>query len=469
MQKSSICAAVCSALLCFALYGCAKNDVSAAAPQDVKGAADTQNTTAELPGTKSNAGTVAFAAGSVPADAGEIRMILADGETARLASLPNLASADFSGSRNEEEIAAWAKAHPGVECYFTVTLPNGDVLDSGARSYDLSGMTPAECEAAAAKLALLPALRTVRLGAEGGAWTWEALAAFKKLLPDTTFRYAFTLYGKACDLSDASLNFRHVPVGDAGEELRRVIPLMTELSYVDMDSSGVSNQDMEKLRADFPDVKFVWRVWFGENYSVRTDVQRILASKPSAGGMLYEWDTEALACCHDVVFLDLGHNKQLKDISFVRQMPKLEVAILGMCDWSDASPLTSCPELEYLEMFSTQCTDLRPLAQLKNLRHLNIAGIPNLEDISPLYSMTQLERLWLGSMNRVPWEQCEEFQKRVPNCEVDTGVYDDPTGGHWRYDGNGDIVDRYFLLRMQFGYYESEVYSYTWNDKLYDP
>ena len=123
-----------------------------------------------------------------------------------------------------------------------------------------------------------------------------------------------------------------------------------------------------------------------------------------------------------------------------------------MCGWSDASPLASCPELEYLEMFSTECTDLKPLAGLKNLKHLNVAGIVGLEDISPLYDLTQLERLYIGSMNRVPWEQCEEFQKRVPNCEIDTLVYDDPTGGHWRWDSEGNIVDRYYLLRMQFGH-----------------
>lgn len=453
MQTKTIRAGLCTALLCLSLAGCAKSDVSALTPKETQKPADS---------------TVAFAAGSVPRDAGEIRLTLAEGETALLDSLPNLSSADFSGSRNEEEIAAWAKAHPEVECYYTVTLPNGDVVDSGARTYDLSGMSPEECEAAAAKLALLPSLRSVRLGAEGGSQNWESLARLKKLLPETGFRYAFTLYGKSCDLSDASLNLRKIPIEDDGAELRRAIPLMTELNYVDMDSTGVSNQEMEKLRADFPDVKFVWRVWFGENYSVRTDVQRILASKPSAGGMIYDWDVEALSCCHDVVFLDMGHNGALTDISFVKQMPKLEVAILGMCGWSDASPLASCPELEYLEMFTTQCVDLSPLAGLKNLRHLNVAGIVALEDITPLYNLTELKRLYLGSMNRVPWEQCEEFQKRVPDCEFDTMVYEDPTGGHWRYDENGDMVERYYLLRMQFGNYESEIYSYTWNDKLYE-
>ena len=411
---------------------------------------------------------VAFAAGSVAADAEELRLPLAEGETALLESLPALRSADLSGSRNEEQVAAWAKAHPEIECFYTITLPDGTVLDSGTQSFDMRSLSPAECEAYAAKLALLPDLKSVRLGKEGGAHTWESLKRLRALLPETAFRYGFTLYGKDCDLSDTSLNFSHIPIEDNAAALRKVIPLMSELNYVDMDTTGISNPEMEKLRAEFPDVKFVGRVWFGEHYSVRTDVQRILASKPGAGGMLYPWDVEALSCCHDVIFLDLGHNQQLTDISFVAQMPKLETAILAMCDWSDATPLESCPELEYLEMFSTQCADLRPLTKLTKLKHLNIAGIVDIEDVSPLFGMTQLERLYLGSMNRVSNEQAEELRRRLPNCEVDTLVYDDPTGGHWRWDGDGNIVPRYYLLRMQFDYYEDDAFSFWWNDPLYD-
>ena len=410
---------------------------------------------------------VVFAAGAVDAAAAELSIPLARGETALLAQMTALRSADLSGSEDEAEVAAWAKAHPETETLFTVTLPDGTILDSGTRSYDMSGLSAEEAERCAACLALLPDLRTLKLGGEGGAIGWGTLEKLRALLPETSFRYAFTLYGKDCDLSNTSLNLSHIPIDDGGKALRRAMSLMPALRYVDLDTCGLSNAELETLRGDYPDVKLVWRVWFGENYSVRTDVQRILASKPSAGGMLYPWDVEALSCCHDVVFLDLGHNKGLTDISFVAQMPKLEVAILAMCDWTDASPLAQCPELEYLEMQTTLCGDLSPLSGLQNLRHLNIAGNVEISDITPLYSLTGLKRLWLGSMNRVPNEQCDEFRRRVPDCEFDMMVYTDPTGGTWRWDGEGNIVERYYLLRMQFGYYEDSVYSFKWNDKLY--
>ena len=116
-----------------------------------------------------------------------------------------------------------------------VTLPDGTVLDSGTRSVDLRDKSPAECEALAPKLALLPALKSVRLGSEGGAHTWESLARLRALLPEPAFKYSFQLYGKECDLSDPSLNLSHIAVPDGGAELRARIPLMTELNYVDMD------------------------------------------------------------------------------------------------------------------------------------------------------------------------------------------------------------------------------------------
>ena len=110
MIKKKTSAALCAALLCLTLAACgagAKGGTAAAA----------QPSTAAAPAAPvSKAPPVVFAAGSVPSDSAELRMPLSDGETALLASLPNLAAADFSGSRNEEESAAWAMAEPGVEC-----------------------------------------------------------------------------------------------------------------------------------------------------------------------------------------------------------------------------------------------------------------------------------------------------------------------------------------------------------------
>jgi len=429
---------------------------------------------------------VHFAAGDVQPAAEQLNMRLRSGETALLDTLAALKSVDLSGSENEEEVAAWAKAHPGVQTRYTVTLPNGTVLGSDTQSVDLSGMSAAECEQAARKLALLPALEKVKLGSEGGNLGWSDIARLREILPAPVFDYAFKLYGTDCNLSNTTINLYKVSVTDKGQFIDEVMNYMPQLTYVDMDSCGVAPKRLEEINLNHPTVKVVFRVFFGDNYTARTDTERILASMASKGGMLNNDNISGLYYCHDVKYLDLGHNTFMTNIGFVAQMPKLEVAILSMCNIRDASPLANCPELEYLEMSNTYCDDLRPLSGLTKLRHLNVAGIgydfygdgtrPSLKDITPLYSLTGLERLWIGGYNPVPREQVEEMQRRAPQCEIDTSVYEDPVGGRWRYLALADyevtyvdtLHERYIKLREQFGNYDQSVYNFTWNDPLYD-
>lgn len=429
--------------------------------------------------------TVEIAGQSVPVTAETLTAVLSEGETALLEQLPALRAADFSGSPNEEEISAWAKAHPQVDVRFTVTLPDGTVLPSDTESYDCTALSPAACEAAFPKLALLPKLKSLDFGKEGGAYSWDNLARLRALLPEVPFRYAFKLYGTDCNLADKNVSLYYTPVTDDGVFLDRVLSLMPQVESVDLDSCGLEPWRCEEIRLAHPQAKVVFRVWFGDNYSVRTDVERILASMPSKGGVINPSNYYGLFYCHDVKYLDLGHNTSLTDISFVREMPKLEVAILSMCNWTDASPLADCPELEYLEMTNTLCGDLRPLSGLKKLRHLNVAGTGydqpwgddpiRLSDISPLYSLTELERLCVGAFNPVPPEQIAEMHRRAPQCEINVTVYEDPVGGNWRYLALADYIDtyvdtlhpRYEKLREQFGNYEPGVYSFCWNDPLY--
>jgi len=399
----------------------------------------------------------------------QLTVVLQSGETQLLDRLPSLESCDFSGSECLDEISLWAENHPDVDVYYTVSLPDGTVLDTRSKSADLSQMSGADIRKAAETLGCLPRLSSINLGKERSSVSWEDIGVLQEACPEANCKFAFTLYGKDIDLQNTQINLSHIPVEDGGAAVREVMAYMPNLTYLDMDSCGVSNEDMAAIRDAYPDIKVVWRIWFGDrlSYSVRTDVERILASKSSVGGFVYGEYAEPLKYCTEVKYLDLGHNPLMTDISFVSYMPKLEVAILAMGGWSDASPLASCPELEYLEMQTTQCTDLSPLSGLKKLRHLNIASIPSLTDISPLYALTELERLWLGSNNMVSWEQVDQMQKAAPNCEINTSVYDDPTGEQWRYNGEGTWNYRYYVLRKQFDGYESSAFSFTWNDPLY--
>lgn len=414
-----------------------------------------------------------FTGGEVAPDAGEVTMVLQSGETALLDSLPGLRSADLSGSECIEEIAQWAAAHPEVQVLYTVTLPTGETVRSDAESVDLSALTGSQAAEAARCLACLPKVTLVSLGQERDGLSWEDIRLLRESCPQADFDFSFTLYGCEFRLEDASICLSHIPIDDGGALVKRVVACMPDLHSLDMDSCGVSDQDMAAIRDEFPNVKVIWRIWFGDAYSVRTDVERILASTPTSGGMLYPGNYDSLKYCTEVKYLDVGHNDDMSDISFVGYMPKLEVAVLAMANWSDASALANCSELEYLELQTTELSDLTPLAGLTKLEHLNIAYCRNVSDISPLYGLKKLERLWIGCIDPVPAEQIAEMQRAVPGCEINTEVYDDPTGGRWRYVDYNELAyffilhPRYEELRKQFDDYASSAFSLYWNDPLY--
>ncbi|MCR5576266.1 MAG: hypothetical protein K6F56_04585 [Oscillospiraceae bacterium] len=452
MQKTPSRIRVCFLLLlaaCLLLSGCGKQG-------------DGQQTQGETP----SDGSIVIGGQMVDPNVSSLTAVMNDGETAQLDKLPNLRFLDLRGSANAAEIAAWAEAHPDVDVSFSVTLPDGSVLDSDAYTADLSAMNAEQIRQAAELLALLPELRSVDLGDESNKLGMDDIDAIRALLPGAALHWTFTLYGKEFDLDDSVLNLRYIKVKDNGAAVREVMGHMPNLRTVDMDSCGLSNEVLEKLNQDFPDAKVIWRINFGEKYSVRTDVEMILASRPSEGGILHNDDVAQLYYCHDVKYLDIGHSGAVTDISFIRGMPKLEVAIVGMCSWSDGSPLADCPNLEYLEMFDTECEDLSPLAGLKNLRHLNIATNMKIRDMTCLYGLTELERLWIGQMTGIPREQIDEMRRLNPKCEINTWVWQDPTTDHWRYN-DWEFTDRYALLRVQFGGYTDKAFSFYYNDPLY--
>ena len=390
-----------------------------------------------------------------------------------LSGLNNIRSLRFGevgGQLGIQDMQAIRALKPDAAFHFSAVI-GGKVFDSEAESLDLSDARHEDVQALAVVLSCMSRLTTVELGSEeAGSIPWPDIALLKSTRPDVQFHYSFTLYGKQIDLDTEKLDYRGLPIRDNGDALYSVLSCMNRCSYVDLDSTGISDSSLEKLRALFPQTKIVWRVWFGENYSVRTDVERILASKPTVGGMIR--DASMLRYCTDVKYLDLGHNDDLTDLSFVASMPNLEVLIIAMTGVTDISPLRSCPRLEYLELNSTNVSDLGPLEKLTGLHHLNIAACPRIKDITPLYGLTELERLWIGRDTPVPEEQARRMKELAPACKVNTTT-DDPHGDAWRFTAYDPEepkyywVPRYELLRKQLGYNYQE-YSFYWLDPLCD-
>lgn len=490
--------------------------------------------------------SVALEEGVFKKDTEELRVVLHDGETEKLAEFTALKTADFRGSECVDEIYRWAQAHPEVTVYYDVALPDGGRAENAAQavnftgighasleeymacleylpdvssvdlgdsdsvddpltaedltrlfeeypdktfSYsfmvngtayslqdtelDLSALSPDDVEDTAAVLPCLKNLVKVNLGDESGsALDWGDIEKLTAACPQADFEYSFTLYGKSFSLTDETIDLSKTQIDDDGAAVVAALPALYRCGTLDMDDGGVvtglSNERMQEIREAFPDIDVIWRIWFGTNYSVRTDTERILASIPSVGGMLDDNEVAKLKYCTKVKYLDLGHNEWIYDISFVSSMPELEVFIIAMSSIAEINALADCPKLEYLEIFTTHVSDLTPLSNAKNLRHLNISCLTDLTDISPLYGLTELERLWIGSVTPIPQEQIDEMQKCAPNCKISTAS-EDPHGDSWRYtwyDENNATyhwVERYRLLMDQLGYTYRD-YSFYWLD-----
>ena len=300
----------------------------------------------------------------------------------------------------------------------------------------------------------------------------SAVYEYQKAHPDITVDYRFSFFDKIVSMNAEKLDLHQRKMDDQGAAVREVIACMPKLTWLDMDTCNVDNEHMAAIRDDFPNIKVVWRVWLGKVYSVRTDVEKILASAPETAGSLTPETAAPLKYCTDVKYLDIGHMNYLKDISFTAYMPDLEVLIIIMGNVTDISPLANCRHLEFLEIFTNDITDLSPLAELHELKHLNICYNKNLSDMTPLYGLTQLERLWIGRYTQIPKEQIQHFKELAPNGVVNTTCGNPHYNWRWYGDPEDDepkdFTPRYRLLMRQLGYI-GKKYSMPWNDPKYYP
>ena len=357
---------------------------------------------------------------------------------------------------------AVSKACPEVVYRGNLRLGENEIM-LHSQTASLPGASAEDIAMLESCMDILPDLKSIDFGAQTDGYSrLAAVDSFAKKNPQTEVSYKFKAFGKTIGYHDTKLDLNHITMNDQGKAVRSIIEHMPDLTYLDMDFCGVDNTHMAAIRDDFPNVKVVWRIWFGKVYSVRTDVKKILASAPlTNGGSLTPETAASLKYCTELKYLDLGHNDYLSDISFCAYMPKLEVLIIMGDNIHDISALAKCPNLEFLEVFNNYITTLEPLRNCKNLKHLNICSNQRVHDLSPLYGHTQLERLWTGIYSGIPMSQINEFKKRVPTCVVSTTA----ANPHDNWRGNHP---RYLLLRKQLGY-DTQDYQYYWRDPLYYP
>ena len=441
------------------LCSCASNGESAT----VQNADEFQPVKEELPEEETH-NTISLNGTQYPSDQEYLSVTLDAEDICILDEFSNLKSISLNGSVCYAAIREYIITHPDICVEFNVALYNGQIVDFNTDCIEVCDITDENVADTIDKLQICNNICTINIGSESeAAITWENIALIQQTFPGAAVEYRFTIDGKEFSTLDTQMILSQHKLDDNAEFLWDILPCMTRCTFLDMDSCGVDNEHMAQFRDAFPQMKVVWRVWFGEIYTCRTDVTRILAS--SEGNPISDWNSDGLYYCTDAVYVDIGHS-ELTDLSFLYNMPNVEVLIVACAPWKDSTPIGSLEKLEYLEILSTSCNDISSFSNLHNLKHLNLGNCHHITDISSLYNLTQLERLWIGCVTPVPEEQKNTIKELLPDCEINTTTYNHKSEG-WCKDETAHNVPRYALLREQFGNYEQSAYAYSWTDILY--
>ena len=361
--------------------------------------------------------------------------------------LPELRLIDTGGAGlTPAELSALQEACPGAEILAPIAAL-GREFTGEETELDLSGVDPQRVDETCALLHFLPKLEKIEtVGADGESrWQLEELSRLREAASaGAEIDCRFQLFGQTVSSGDEEIEYYRNQIGDENlPVLRQALPLLTSCRRLLLDDCDLSYEKLAELREEFPERNLVWRVRFGVD-SVLTDTQRIWSI------YVTNENCDVLKYCTEVLYFDVGHTLELSDFHFIPYMTKLPVLIVARTGFSDCELLTHCPDLEYLEIFSSEVTDLTPLAKCTSLEHLNIANLQEVTDISPLYGLTNLKRLRI-CLDNVPEDQKEEITRRLPNCEMMFYAVN-PTDNGWRRNRLDEYVPRYALLREQLGY-----------------
>ena len=347
--------------------------------------------------------------------------------------LKTLRLGDFKVPAEDEQrlLEAFPNVSIDYKCYVSLY---GEDVQNNVTSLDLSGRGITSTDELTKALKILPLVTEVDL--HGNNLSAEQQNSLLKDFPNVFFGWDITLLGKTYDsgITELDLSGNKAATPDL---MRQYAPLFPKLKRLDMSDCGATNEEMAALREDLPDIKVVWRVHMGK-WSLKTDAVAFSV-------LIYTYDykrlttddIQVLKYCTDLQALDLGH-QAITDISVLGDyLPELRILILADNQVSDLTPVAKMKHLHYIELFvnSHKLCDLSPLASCKELVDANVSYLYNVRDISPLYDLPLLERIWFEH-TPISADQVNTLREKHPDATIinqGTGSIDQGWRTHERY------------------------------------
>ena len=221
----------------------------------------------------------------------------------------------------------------------------------------------------------------------------EQIEVLKEKFPQCRVKWSFTVLGVKTNSTVTTLDLRgkKLKLDKVREALESSREYFYDLRAVNMCGCGLSNEQMEDLGRQFPDLKFIWYVYI-RDMPVRTDA-KVLSTMYSPLKYTTKDFAPVFQYCTELVALDLSGNgfENLKGIENLRQLRALTVTHNPLRSIDGVEKLS---ELEYFEADGTYLTDVGSLGSLQNLQYVNLYGRIGsgiaVKDISPLENHPKL-------------------------------------------------------------------------------
>lgn len=339
-----------------------------------------------------------------------------------LVHFPQLAQVNAEGCTDRTPLLALRRQRPDLKVCYTVPISGTD-YDLDTTQLVLSKTDPDELTAA------LPHLQQLQdVAFTGELPTNEQIIVWKEAYPNVRFYWEFELCGKKVSSQDTQLDLNNVKL-ESIDEIYAAMPCFYNMEKVEMCNCGISNEQMDVLVKAYPNTKFVWIVRVGR-INLRTDITVFMPWKYGYGGGSFQ-DQHAvnLKYCTDIICMDLGH-MPISDLSFLKDMTKMQYLILAEVTATDFSVLRNLKELKYLEIFLTAFDDASILAELPKLDSLNIC-YTHISDTRPLQTMTNLKYLWMSGLYQASWRDRTMVKEKLLGTKVVYNTYGSTEGG-WR-------------------------------------
>ena len=353
--------------------------------------------------------------------------------------LPNVTSIHLSGELPlARQLAALEEQFPEVEMTWQ-TEAFGEEISRETESLTLDASDVRSVADLYYWMPYLSGLKYMDLTACG--LPQEGLIALAKDFPDTFFLFDITC-GHVTVRTDArEVDFSNVKFGttDAVEGMLHCFP---NLEKAVMCECGIPSEDMDALGKKYPDIRFVWSVWLGDQL-YRTDA---VYFTPNRTGMkVFDSNIEDLKYCVDMVCVDLGH-QAVSHCDWAANMPNLKYLILADTRVNNIEGVRGLENLVFLELFQTYyLKDYSPLLTCRNLEDLNLCY--SYGDYTPILEMTWLKRLWWDG---APWGASEKIREALTETEYND-TSGSSTGGTWRQGQHYYDMREFIGMEIMFG------------------